>query len=172
MSDEGRFIDGLMAGNMDFTGKTLVGGKRILSINALNGAAGATAGWVIAGADTGSAKCPASQTASTFVVPVNGLLVGDVITGYSVYGQIEGDGAVTLDVDLRKLTAAAADLADASVGAITQISTSVDAIINASKTGLGEIVGTNESFYFLCTATTAGGTDIDLQGFNVTVNGI
>lgn len=172
MAGEGKFIDGLMAGNIEMTGKTLVGGKRVLSINALNGAAGATAGWVIAGANTGSAKCPASQTAATFVVPVDGLLVGDIITGFNVYGQIEGDGAVTLDVDLRKLTAAAADLSDASVGAITQVSTSVDAIVNASKTGLGEVVATNESFYFLVTATTAAGTDIDLQGFNVTVNGI
>lgn len=172
MQGEGRFVDGLLAGKIDMSGKTQVGGKRQLVVNALNGAAGATAGWVIAGSNTGSAKCPASQTAATFVVPVDGLLVGDVITGFNVYGQIEGDGAVTLDVALRRLTAAAADLTDASVGAITQVSTSVDAIVNASKTGLGEVVEAGESFYFLCTATTAAGTDIDLQGFVVTVNGI
>lgn len=169
MNGEGKFVDGLMANKIEFGGKTLGGLNRQLVINALNGAAGATAGWVIAGANTGSAKCPASQTGSTFVVPVDGLEVGDTITGYTVYGQVEGDAAVTLNVDLRKLTAAAADLTDASVGAITQVSTSVDVVINSSKVGLTEVVGAGESFYFLCTATTAAGTDIDLQGFVVNV---
>jgi hypothetical protein len=170
MQGEGRFVDGLLAGKIDATGKTLVGGATQLVINAINGVAGATAGWTSGGGNTGSSKCAASSTAATFVVPVDGLKVGDVIKGYTVYGQIEGDGAVTLDVDLRRLTAAAADLTDASIGAITQVGTSVDAIINASKTGLSEVVGAGESFYFLCTATTAAGTDIDLQGFTVSIN--
>lgn len=162
MAGEGKFIDTLM------TGKTLVAGERQILINAQAGKAGATAGWTTA-TNTGSAKCAASATAGTFVVGIDGLQIGDVITGYTVYGQIEGDATVTLDVDLRKLTAAAADLTDASVGAITQVSTSVDAIVNASKTGLSETVGAGESFYFLCTATTAAGTDVDLQGFVISV---
>ena len=162
MAGEGKFIDTLM------TGATLVAGTRQILINAQSGKAGATAGWTTA-TNTGSAKCAAGSTAATFVVGIDGLQIGDVITGFTAYGQIEGDAAVTLDVDLRKLTAAAADLADASVGAITQVTTSVDAIVNASKTGLSEIVGAGESFYFLCTATTASGTDVDLQGFVINV---
>ena len=162
MAGEGKFIDNLAVGN------TFLGGTRQILINAQSGKAGATAGWTTA-TNTGSAKCAASSTAATFVVGIDGLMIGDVITGFTAYGQIEGDGAVTLDVDLRKLTAAAADLTDASVGAITQVSTAIDAIVNASKTGLSETVGAGESFYFLCTATTAAGTDVDLQGFVISV---
>lgn len=162
MAGEGKFIDNLMVG------KTLVAGERQILISAQNGHAGATAGWSTA-TNTGSAKCAAGSTAATFVVGIDGLQIGDVITGFTAYGQIEGDAAVTLDVALRKLTAAAADLTDALVGGITQVSTAVDAIVNASKTGLSEIVEAGESFYFLCTATTAAGTDVDLQGFVLTV---
>ena len=162
MAGEGKFIDTLA------TGTTLVAGARQILINAQSGKAGATAGWTTA-TNTGSAKCAASSTAATFVVGINGLQIGDVITGYSVYGQIEGDAAVTVDCDLRRLTAAAGDLVDASVGGITQVSTSVDAILNSSKTGLSETVGALESFYFLVTVTTAAGTDVDLQGFVLNV---
>jgi len=144
------------------------------TINALVGKAGATAGWTVTGSNTGSAKCPASKTAATLVVPVTiPLAVGWTITAYTVTGQIESAaGAVTLDVDLRKLTAATADLTDASVGAITQVSKTADYTIAETKTGLSEVIAATESFYFLCTATTAGSTDIDLQGFTITVTEI
>lgn len=140
------------------------------NINAISGAAGATAGWVVAGSNTGSAKLPASQTASTLVVPVN-LKVGDTIRAFKVLGQIESAGnTATLNVSLRKLTTAAADLVDASIGAITQVSVTADTVVAAIKTGLKEVVGDNESFYFLVTGTTAASTDIDLQGFVLTVD--
>ena len=144
------------------------------TINALAGKSGATTGWTVTGSDTGSAKCPASKTAATLVVPVTiPLAVGWTITAYTVTGQIESAaGAVTLDVDLRKLTAATADLTDASVGAITQVSKTADYTIAETKTGLSEVIAATESFYFLCTATTAGSTDIDLQGFTITVTEI
>lgn len=133
---------------------------------------GATSGWVIGAATNVGrmATCPASQTASTLVVPVAGLKVGDTITGFGVLGQIESaGGTVTVDAELRKLTAAAADLTDASVGSVTQVSVTADSILSASKASLSDTVGADESFYVLITATTGSSTDIDLQGISTTV---
>lgn len=135
---------------------------------------GGTAGWVVAAAaNTGLVTCPASQTGSTLVVPIVGLKVGMTITGFHLVGQIESAGnTATVDADLRKHTAAAADVTDASVGAITQVSVTADATLsstNSAKTGLSEVVGADESFYVLITATTAAATDIALQGVVLTV---
>ncbi len=134
---------------------------------------GLTAGWAIQTNDNLGliATCPASRTAATLVIPVPALKVGNKITAFSVVGQIESGGnTVTLDADLRKMTAAAADVTDASVGTITQISVTADAIISSSKTGLTEVVAADETFYVLLTATTDVLTDIALQGITVTVS--
>ena len=134
---------------------------------------GTTAGWTIqTNDDLGLiATCQASRAAATLVIPVSGLTVGDKITAFSVVGQIESAGnTVTLDADLRKHTAAAADVSDASVGSITQISVAADTIISSSKTGLTEVVAADETFYVLLTATTAVLTDIALQGITITVS--
>ena len=135
---------------------------------------GTTAGWVVGAADNLGlmATCPASQSASTLVVPVSGLKVGDVITAFSLVGQIEGTSGntTTVDADLRKMTAAAADVTDASIGAITQVSVTADAILSASKTlATPEVVGADETFYVLITATTGASMDIALQGVTITV---
>ena len=134
---------------------------------------GITAGWTIQTNDNLGlvATCPASKTAATLVIPIPGLKVGNKITAFSVVGQIESAGnTVTLDADLRKHTAAAADVSDASVGTITQISVTADTIISSSKTGLTEVVAADETFYVLLTATTAVLTDIALQGITITVS--
>ena len=108
--------------------------------------------------------------AGTLVVPIAGLNVGDTITAFSVVGQIESaGGAVTLDADLRKHTAAAADVTDASVGAITTISRTADYAVNDAKTGLAEVITADETFYVLLTGATAASTDIALQGVTITV---
>lgn len=132
---------------------------------------GATSGWVVgAASNIALATCPASQTASTLVIPVTGLQVGDVISGFSLLGQIESAGnTATLDASLRKMTSAAADVSDASVAAMTQISVTADTIISATNSlkeiaAPGEVVGIDETFYLLVTATTAASTDIALQG--------
>jgi len=145
-------------------------------IPAAVGKAGTTAGWVTAAANNLSlATCPASQTASTLVVPVMGLRVGDVITGFYAVGQIESAGnTATFDVSLRKMTAAAADVSDAAVASATQLSVTADTIISSSNTRVGELVeavDADESFYFLITATTALATDIALQAMVVELNG-
>jgi hypothetical protein len=137
---------------------------------------GATAGWTVGGGavNTGlTATMAASQTAGTLVVPISGLKVGDTITSFHLIGQVESAGNnVTIDADLRKLTAAAADVADASVGAITQLVVAVDTILsatNTNKASLAEVVAADETFYVLVTATTTASTDIALQGVAVTV---
>ena len=149
--------------------------KTLLVTNAAGQAkVGATAGWVVAAAaNIALVTCPASQTASTLVVPVNGLKVGQKITGFYATGQIESaGGAVTVDVALRKHTAAAADVADAAVASITQLAAAADTIISASnarKADFNEAVGVDETFYFLVTATTAGSTDIALQSITLEI---
>lgn len=135
---------------------------------------GGTAGWVVAAADNVHLiTCPASQTGSTLVIPISGLKVGWTITGFHLIGQIESAGnAVTVDAALRKQTAAAADVSDASVGAITQLSVTADTIMSASNTrkaSLSEVIAADETFYALITATTGASTDIALQGVAVEV---
>lgn len=132
--------------------------------------AGATAGWVPAGAtNLASATLPAAQTASTLVLPIPGLFVGDIVTGFHLVGQIESAGnTVTLDASLRKLTAAAADLTDASIGAMTQISATSDTAVTAANSthtlATPETIAADESLYLLITGTTAASTDVALQG--------
>lgn len=135
--------------------------------------AGTTAGWVVnAGDNVHLSTVPASQTGSTLVIPVMGLRVGDTITGFGLIGQIESaGGTVTVDADLRSQTAAAADVTDASVGTITQISVTADTAINATqdKSGLTSVVGSGVVYYIKVTATTGGSTDIALAGYSITV---
>jgi len=135
---------------------------------ARNGSVGAEAGFVQAN-DTGIVTVPASQTASTFCIPLN-FKQGDIINSFKVSGQAESAAnAYTVDVDLRATTAVAGDLTDASVGAITQISKSADYLIADEKTGLTHTVISGNSYYALITVTTAAATDVALQGIEVTI---
>lgn len=133
-----------------------------------SGQQGTTGTWSVAN-DTNTAKCAASQTAATLVIPLK-LRQGDIIKSFKVSGQGESAAnAYTVDADLRATTAAAADLSDASIGAITQISKSADYLIADEKTGLSHTVISGNSYYVLVTVTTAANTDIDLQGVEVKV---
>lgn len=140
-------------------------------IPAGNGRAGTTAGWTNTGTNINEALLPQSSTASTFTIPLQALNLGDTIVGYKVIAQIESaGGTATLDADLRKLTNAAADPVDSSVGAITQVSVTADTAVAASKTlATADVVETRESFYVLLTGTTAASTDIRLLDIEVTV---
>lgn len=142
---------------------------RKVTLNVGDAKAGATAGWAVRGAaNTSLATLPASQTSSTLVVPVHGLKVGDVITGFYLLGQIESAAnTVTVDAELRKHTSAAADVADASVASMTQISVTADTAINKSnsrKASLSEVINEDETLYVLITGTTGLSTDVALQG--------
>jgi hypothetical protein len=148
---------------------------RHMCVPALNAKVGATAGWVItAGTNISHATLPASQTSSTLVIPITGLNIGDKLTAVSVNGQIESAGNnVTLTMDLRKLTNAAADNTDASLGTDNVGTVTSDQIIQSlglAVTGLNDFVEEGESFYVLLTGTTAASTDIDVTHLCVSVN--
>lgn len=141
------------------------------------GVIGATAGWANPTAHGGSTNntavvgLPASQTASTFIIPLIGLKVGDTIVSYTVRAQIESAGqTVTLDADLRKLTVAAANLTDASLGGITQVSATADAIVSSEKVlATAEVVAADEQYYVLLTGTTGTSADIQLVGITIKI---
>lgn len=149
--------------------------QKIITSAAGQSKVGGTAGFVVAVADNiALVTCPASQTAAKLVVPITGLKVGDIITSFHLIGQIESaGGTATVDADLRKMTAAAADVTDASIGSITQLSVTADTIMSETNTAktlaTADTVGADETFYVLITATTAAATDIALQGVAVVV---
>src|SRR4051812_30812795 len=53
---------------------------------AMRAKVGTTAGWVIAAANDlpYMATLPASQTSSTLILPIDGLRIGDIITGFKI----------------------------------------------------------------------------------------
>lgn len=139
-----------------------------------NAKVGATAGWVITGGtNIAHATLPNSGTGGTLVVPITGLQIGDTLTAVSATGQIESAGGnVTLTMDVRKLTNAAADNVDTSLGTDNIGTVTADATIQThglAVTGLTEIVAEGETFYALFTGGVAASTDIDLTGLVVTV---
>jgi len=139
-----------------------------------NAKVGATAGWVITGStDIAHATLPASQTASTLIVPITGLEIGDTLTGVSIMGQIESGGnTATLSLSVRKLTNVAAGNTDAELDNDATGNISADTVIssaNLAVTGLSETLAEGETVYALLTGTTAASTDIDLTGMLITV---
>jgi hypothetical protein len=151
--------------------QSLIGGTRIICESRAK--VGATSGWVINTASNIGvlATLPASRTTNTMVIAVDGLKIGDVITGFYPIGQVESAGNnATLTVELRKLTAAAADIVDASVattGAVTFAADSVLGRVTMPAEDVNALVSEGESYYFLVTGTTAASTDIALQGIVV-----
>lgn len=143
--------------------------KMFISAGGL-GKVGGTAGWVVAAADNlNLVTLPASQTGSKLIIPVPSLIIGTKVKAFHLVGQVESGGNnVTLDADLRKMTSAAADVADASIGAMTQLVVAVDTILGAANTRkvltTPEEVAVDESLYMVITGTTLGATDVALQG--------
>lgn len=132
---------------------------------------GTTAGWTVGAANNlpYMGTVAASQTAATLVVPIDGLKVGDTITGFKVVGQIESAGnTVTIDANLRAITAVAGEPTDTSVKSITQVSVTADTILNDSATASYAVVAT-QTPYLLITGTTGASTDVILMGATVTV---
>jgi hypothetical protein len=131
---------------------------------------GTTSGWVVAAANNLGlmATLPASQTASTIVLRVDGMHIGDVITGFYPVGQVESAGnTASITVELRRMTAAAADVVDASIattGAVSFTSDGVLGRITAPCDDFSVTVRDGETYYFLVTGTTGASTDIALQG--------
>jgi hypothetical protein len=164
-------------GGFDKSGNFYVAGLKATGrlTQSVNGAkAGATAGWVVAGATNKAlVTLPASQTASTLVIPLDGLRIGDEITGFSLVGQLDSAGnAVTLDAQLRKMTVATAGNTDALVGSMTQVSVTADTALSSTNTSktVSDTVGADETFYMLITGTTAAVTTAEIQGVIISIN--
>jgi hypothetical protein len=140
---------------------------------------GTTSGWVVNAANNLGlcATLPAGVTAGTLVVPVDNLSIGTRIQGFYPVGQVESAGnTASITVELRKLTAAAADVSDSSVATTGAVSFTADGIlgrITSFAENVGATVADGESYYFLVSGTTAASTDIALQGIMVqTTNGV
>ncbi len=132
---------------------------------------GAGAGWVVDPAnDIGLlATLPASQTNATMKIFLDGLEVGDTLTAFGLVGQLESGGlAVTIDADLRKLTAAAGDVTDTSIDTLTTISETSQHKIDEEKT-VSEVIAADETFYILVDATTLALTDVAMMAGKTTV---
>lgn len=155
------------------TGSVIRTGRKLF-VPAGDALAGATAGWVVTGANDGLARLPASQTASTLVVPLKGLHIGDIVQAVQAIGQVESAGAnVTLVMSVRKATAAVADFTDAeldtdNVGTLTADTLIADAGEVLEVVALAETLAEEEMLYVLLTGTTAALTDIAISGFIVT----
>jgi hypothetical protein len=143
---------------------------------------GTTAGWVVGAANNLGklATIPASQTASTLVIPVTGLALGDIITAFYLNGSIQSAGnAGTLTCDLRVLTAAAAGATDASLGAqAAPLSVTANTILSVANTGKSAVGGfaahtvvDGESYYILVTSTTGVSVTEELQNAVLVVTG-
>ncbi len=155
-------VDGAIMGTVGAARKRLVSGYSKV---------GGTAGWTVGGGtvNTGlTATMAASQTAGKLVIPIP-VAIGETITAFSLVGQIESGGnSVTLDADLRLMTAEAADVSDASLAAMTQLDVSADTVIGESNArkelGTPHTMAAGESLYLLLTGTTGASTDVALQG--------
>lgn len=153
---------------VDLTSSTLTRPSQVYHFNANSGKEGATGTWDSAN-NKGMVTLPQSQTAATWTIPLN-LKQGSIVTSFMISGQIESAGnTVTVDADLRALTAVAAGSTDASVGAITQVSKTADYKLADSKTGLSHTVISGNQYYLLVTVTTGATCDLELLAVEVTV---
>lgn len=135
---------------------------------------GATAGWTVnAATDLPQANVAASVTAATLILPIKGLVVGDVITGIAPVGHIQATGNIaTMTTELRKNTAANGSITDASVGSGVTGNISANTALNGAlfgNTSLSANVAADTNFYAKITVTTAAATLAGLQGVVVTV---
>ena len=134
---------------------------------------GGTSGWTVGAANdlpyVGTVA--ASQTGATLVIPIDGLHIGDTITGFRIVAQVESaGGTVTIDAALRATTNVAADPTDALIGSgMTQVSVTADTAVSQEKTGLTEVVASGKTYYLLVTVTTGASTDVILQACEITV---
>lgn len=146
-------------------------GGLVLQIPAVNGRAGATAtvGYVNTGADTNLVTLAQNATADTWVIPIDGIREGDVITAIGISGQADSAGnAFTVDYSLRATTSVVTGCTDAEIQAGTQIGASADTkIAHTTAVATPHTVIDGESCYMLVKCTTAAVTDIELQHVTV-----
>lgn len=140
------------------------------------GKVGATAGWTAGeAADTGYiASLPASQTDSTLIIPVTGIPINSLITGFSIRGIATSAGnAITIDADLIRLDAESNGVNDeTTVVSISTQNISANARLSASASvSSSQTVSNFQSFFVVVTGTTAASTSVDLHSITVSYTG-
>lgn len=163
-------------GSITFESGAILEKARTFVYSAGLGKVGTTAGFAIPSAHSGFtdaaiAGCPAGQTGATLVIPLSGFKSGDIITGFRLCGQVESAGnTATINAALKKVTNAAADnLVVSTLGSITQISATGDAVISSAVGDLSETVDINSSYFVLVTVTTAASTDVQISHVRLNV---
>jgi hypothetical protein len=161
--------------NLGLAADAGVANSRSLQVSAVGASklGGSGAGWVV---DADNAlplqTLPASQTSEVLLIAITGVPVGATVNSVAVSGQVESAGGnVTLVLDVRKATAAAADFTDASLGTDNVGTLVADTLIssaNLAVVGLTEVVAEGEWLYVTLTGTTAAATDIAIAGLMVT----
>lgn len=146
---------------------------QVISTAAMMSNAGATAtvGYVKAGRDTCMLTLAQNATADTQVVNLPGLKDGDIITAIGITGQIESGGnAVTVDYQLRAMTAVATGSTDAAIQVGTQVAKTADYLMNETTAlATPHTIVSGEHPYFLLTCTTGATTDIEILHVSVTI---
>jgi hypothetical protein len=162
-----RLTTGVLAADGTFS-LARVGQERVVTTSPK---VGTTAGFVVNAANNiYLATVPQSQTASTLVIPIDGLNVGDTITGVKLNGCYTSAGnTVTVDLNLRSQTAASGSVTDASIASATQLSVTANGTLALAKTGISSVVATAKSYYLLVTVTTGASCTVSVLGASVTV---
>ncbi|NOR84512.1 hypothetical protein GQ473_00195 [archaeon] len=152
--------------------KELIQRGAIISISAVDFIVGATGGWT-KNNDGGIATLPASQTASTMIVPIT-IKNGATIVGFHIHGQLDAAGnTATLDASIREVTPVVTGCTNTSLGAITQVSKIADYLLNETHTLAIPTKTTNgKSHYMLITGTTAAATDLEINSIDIVYDSI
>ena len=147
-------------GETSRTDKLRILHKSVLKSN--HGVAVTATGWVIQ-AD-GSWLLDQNLSAKQMIIPISGLVAGDVITGFRIIGSIgaKAGGTTTLDADLRRNLKGAGSITDASVGAITQITAVADAALDTEKEISNHEVADDYFYYVSITGTTLNNAENDI----------
>ncbi|MDD4986949.1 MAG: hypothetical protein PHQ43_14470, partial [Dehalococcoidales bacterium] len=131
---------------------------------------GGDADWAAAAAGLSLAK---NKSAKVAYVPIVGLQVGDIVTGYTVHAGIgAGTGKATvLDCSLYTSVAKAGGTTDTDAGAITQVSKEADTLVASAKTLASAVtVAANMELYAKVTGTTADDDACDAVLSGITLN--
>lgn len=155
-----------ISGSAVFTGSTVQFTDQVMRMVV---ASTASTEWLV-GNVTGTYTLAASLSAKTLVFPIQGLKTGDVINGYNAVGQIESAGnAVAFESQLVRITAGTADPTSTTTNSAT-LSATADRRIYDGVTGLTQTVAAADTWILVASATTGASTDVQFQGFEVTID--
>jgi len=151
---------------------TLTGHKdgQVLLINGNSGFDDASDGTELWYNSADGLHLAASQTAQIAYFPVEGLKVGDEVTGYAIFGKVtSGGNAVTVDAKLTKVNKDGTN-SDITGGAITQVSQTTNFTYDSSTAITAEVAAVDYAYHIIVTGTTGAACTIDVTGIQLNVN--